>query len=370
MPTAKHYLDRAAHLALRAAGDVEPNPLVGAIIVRNDRVIGIGHHRKFGGPHAEAEALEDCRLRRETPEGATVYVTLEPCNHVGKQPPCSRALIDAGVSRVVIARPDPNPIAAGGAGALRGAGVEVQFTDASPLATSLAAPFAARMTTGLPWVIVKWAQTIDGRIGTRTGESKWISCETSRRRVHQLRARVDAVLTGIGTVRADDPRLTARGVSRVRRVARRIVIDPRAETPIASALVGTLSEAPLTIVFDSSVSGGREHALAARGVELLDLPAPGGVLDLRHALATLAARHTLTNILVEAGPGLLGSLLRKDLVDEAHVYIAPMLLADDQAIPPAGGLAAPSLADAKRFRLCANRLVGTDALLMYRRVSR
>jgi diaminohydroxyphosphoribosylaminopyrimidine deaminase / 5-amino-6-(5-phosphoribosylamino)uracil reductase len=370
MPTDKHYLDRAARLALRAAGNVEPNPLVGALIVRNDRVIGMGHHRKFGGPHAEVEALNDCRQRGETPHGATVYVTLEPCNHVGKQPACTGALIAAGVSRVVIARHDPNPTAAGGAAALQSAGIEVEFTGASPLATSVASSFAKRVTTGLPWVIAKWAQTIDGRIGTRTGESKWISCEASRRRVHRLRARMDAILTGIGTVRADDPRLTARGVSRIRRTPRRIVIDPRAETPLSSALVATLPEAPLTIVFDSSLSAGREKDLAARGVELLDAPAPAGVLDVRHALGTLAAKHTLTNVLVEAGPGLLGSLLREDLVDEAHVYIAPLLLADEHGIPVAGGLSAPTLGDAVRFRLCANRRVADDALLIYRRTGR
>lgn len=370
MATDKHYLDLAARLALRGQGDVEPNPIVGAVLVRNDRIVGMGHHRRFGGPHAEAEALEDCRRRSESAGGATMYVTLEPCNHAGKQPPCSLALIQAGVARVVIARADPNPDAQGGAETLRGAGIAVEFSGASPLAASLAGPFVKRTTTGLPWVIAKWAQTIDGRIATRTGESQWISGPTSRRRVHRLRARVDAVLSAIGTVRTDNPRLTARGVPRVRRIARRIIIDPRAELPLDSALVQTISDAPLTVVFDQSVVQSRAEALAAlasRGVELLPAPSADGRLDLRRTLAHLAAAHHITNILVEAGPRLLGSLLAADLVDEAHVYIAPLLLADEQAIPAACGTAAPSLSDGRRFLLLANRRVGEDAFLVFGR---
>jgi diaminohydroxyphosphoribosylaminopyrimidine deaminase/5-amino-6-(5-phosphoribosylamino)uracil reductase len=374
MPTAKHYLDRAALLALRGAGDVEPNPLVGAIVVGADgRVIGMGHHRRFGGPHAEAEALADCRRRGESARGATVYVTLEPCNHAGKQPACSLALIDAGVARVVCARRDPNPVAAGGAEALRAAGIGVDFTNASPRATALTDSFAKRVTTGMPWIIAKWAQTIDGRIATRDGASKWISCEASRRRVHRLRARVDAIMAGIGTVRADDPRLTARGVPRLRRTARRVVIDPRVELPIESALVATIREAPLTLVFDESrraAQSGRLRELESRGVEIIGAPAAAGVLDLRAALASLAAQHGLSTILVEAGPGLLGSLLRDDLIDEAHVYVAPLILGDEHALPPAAGLVAPAIADAKRFRLCAARRVADDVLLVYRRSGR
>lgn len=370
MPTDAHYLDLAARVALRAQGDVEPNPLVGAVIVRNDRIVGLGHHRRFGGPHAETEALEDCRRRGESARGATVYVTLEPCNHVGKQPACAPALVEAGVDRVVIARADPNPNAAGGAQTLRDAGIRVEFTGASRAAWSLAAPFAKRVTTGLPWVIAKWAQTIDGRVATRTGESQWISCEASRRRVHRLRARVDAVLTGMGTVRADNPRLTARGVARVRRVARRIVIDPRAELPLDAALVQTAGEAPVTLVYDAALMTERPAALAAlasRGVELFPASAIDGRLDLREVLRSLAATHDLTNVLVEAGPRLLGSLLGADLIDEAQVYVAPLLLADEHATPAATGQTAPSLADARRFTLFAQRRSGSDALLVFRR---
>ena len=171
----RDYLDLAARLALRAAGDVEPNPMVGAVLVRDGRIIGMGHHRKFGGLHAEREALADCRRRAEAPRGATAYVTLEPCCHHGKQPPCTEALIEAGISRVVAARPDPNPISRGGANALQSVGIPCEFTAASPLATAISDPFVRGIMHGLPWVIAKWAQTADGRLVTRPGEPRWIS---------------------------------------------------------------------------------------------------------------------------------------------------------------------------------------------------
>ena len=204
MSEAREMLDLAARLAMRAAGDVEPNPMVGCVIVRPgegdlaSRIIGRGHHRFFGEEHAEAEALADCCRRGQSPRGATMYVTLEPCNHQGKQPPCTDAIIAAGIGRVVCARRDPNPAAAGGEGKLRAAGIDCEVNDSSVLATRLADPFAKRVTTGLPWVIAKWAQTIDGWIATRTGESKWISGAPSRNKVHRIRARVDAIITAIG----------------------------------------------------------------------------------------------------------------------------------------------------------------------------
>lgn len=372
MPTDKHYLDVAARLAYRGFGAVEPNPMVGAVIVRNGRIVGLGHHRRFGGLHAEAEAVDDCRRRGESAQGATAYVTLEPCNHTGKNPPCSRALINAGVSRVVIARADPNPVSAGGADTLRAAGIAVEFTAVSPFASSLADAFITRITERRPWVIVKWAQTIDGRIATRTGASQWISSPVARRRVHRLRARVDAVLTAMGTVRADNPRLTTRDVSHARRTARRILIDPRAELSPESALVATLEDAPLTVIFDTAAAVTRAQelaTLAARGVELFPAPAVNGRHTLRPLLQLLAERYSLSTVLVEAGPTLIGSLIAEDLIDEAHVYVAPMLLGDEHAVPAARGLDRPSLADANRLRLHANRRVGPDSLLVFRRLT-
>ena len=365
----KLMLDLAARLALRSAGYVEPNPMVGAVIVNDGRIIGMGHHRHFGGLHAEVEALEDCRQRGEDPRGATVYVTLEPCNHQGKQPPCTEALIAARVAKVVCAREDPNPIASGGAARLRLAGIEVEFTDASINARRLSDPFVKLVTTGLPWVIVKWAQTIDGRVATRAGESKWISCEASRRRVHRVRARVDAVLTGIGTVLADNPALTARAGWYRRRVARRVIIDPDLEIGEDSLLVQTLDEAPLTVICsDEALAAGarKVSVLTARGVEVVGMGPPSEI-EVDAVLRMLVDKYHVSNVLVEAGPGLNGRLIDGGLADELHVFVAPTVFADELAKAAARGSLLERLSDARRYQLCSVRRVQDDVQLTYRR---
>lgn len=359
-------LDLAARLALRAAGLVEPDPMVGCVLAHEDgqggaRVIGLGHHRAFGSPHAESEAIADARRRAEGTRGATCWCTLEPCNHTGKRPPCSDALIEAGVARVVAASPDTNPIAAGGFERLRSAGVEVDLSDASRAATLISAPFLKRTETGLPWVIAKWAQSVDGRVATRTGASKWISSGPSRRRVHRLRARVDAIMTGVGTVIADDPLLTARG-ARLRRTAARVVVDPTLRISPESRLVRTAREAPV-IVLCAEPAGPGADRLRAAGVTVLAAPCATGELDLRWTLNWLANERGATNVLVESGPGLLGRMIRQDLIDECRVFIAPLLLGDEQALPAASGAVAPELADGSRFDLFAARRSGPDALL-------
>jgi diaminohydroxyphosphoribosylaminopyrimidine deaminase/5-amino-6-(5-phosphoribosylamino)uracil reductase len=369
----RRHLDLAARLALRGLGRVEPNPLVGCVIVRDGRIIGMGHHRRFGGVHAEIDAAEDCRRRGEDPRGATVYVTLEPCNGTGRNPPCSQRLISLGVREVVFACDDPNPLKAGGAKALREAGIAARRSDASPAASGLAAPFLLRLREGRPWVIAKWAQTIDGRIATRTGESKWISNESSRRRVHQLRARVDAVLTGIGTVIADDPMLTARGV-RLRRTASRVVVDSDLDLAPESLLARSAREVPTIVACDrdlanSGFTGGARQRLEEAGVIVLGVPPdPGGRgIDLRAMLEQLWRVRGIATVMVEAGPGLLGSLCDADLIDEAVVYVAPMLLGDELAKGVAAGRLAESLSQARRFDLLRTRRVGHDVELTYRR---
>lgn len=377
MSEAKHMLNLAARLASRAAGYVEPNPMVGCVVVKDGRVIGMGHHLVYGGPHAEVNALADCAARGggEDPRGATVYVTLEPCAHHGKQPPCVDALITAGVARVVCARRDPNPTALGGADRLAAAGIAFEINEESHAAIRLSDPFIKRTTTGLPWVIAKWAQTIDGRIATRTGESKWISSEASRRRVHRTRARVDAILTAVGTLLADDPLLTSRAGWRRRRTARRVVIDPALEIPDSAGMLRTLDEAPVTIVCADNALRTRQRTVAtltAMGVEVVALGSESGGEDevgVDATLRYLVSAHNATNVLIEAGPGLLGRLFDADLVDEAHVYIAPMLLADEQAKPAARGRAADKLSDAKRFTLDRTKRIGDDVLAIYRRSS-
>jgi diaminohydroxyphosphoribosylaminopyrimidine deaminase/5-amino-6-(5-phosphoribosylamino)uracil reductase len=371
----KPMLNLAARLAMRAAGDVEPNPMVGAVIIKDGRVIGMGHHRRFGGLHAEREALADCARRGEDPAGATVYCTLEPCVHHGKQPPCCDALVAARVARVVYARPDPADISGGGERILREAGIDARLSGASPLATRLSDPFVHRVRTGLPWVIAKWAQTIDGRIATRTGESQWISGEASRRRVHRLRARVDAILTGLGTVSADDPLLTARGVRRVRRPARRLVIDRDLDIDEDRAILRSARETPTTIVCNkdlltAGIVEAKRARLEAMGVDFVGVPErlhDAGRLRLDMLLEAVARRHDLTNLLVEAGPGLLGSLFEDDLINEAVVYIAPVLLGDAEAMAAATGRIAERLSQGRRFTLCRAKRVGDDIELTYRR---
>ncbi|MHC4990196.1 MAG: bifunctional diaminohydroxyphosphoribosylaminopyrimidine deaminase/5-amino-6-(5-phosphoribosylamino)uracil reductase RibD [Planctomycetota bacterium] len=360
---ARRLMRRATRLALRGHGGAEPNPMVGCVLVAPDgSIVGEGYHRRCGGPHAELVALQQAGGRAR---GATAYVTLEPCDHSGRTGPCSRALIDANVARVVIARPDPTPLAGGGADRLRSAGVDVQFLQPDRDAWLPSEPFAHRAATGRPWVIAKWAQTVDGRIATRTGESQWISGERSRRLVHRERGRVDAILTGIGTVLADDPRLTARGVRR-RRTARRVVVDPELRTPDDARLLQTLDDAALTLLCTTAARrSGRGATLEARGVELLDQPAPDGQLALDVALGQLVDRHDMTCVLVEAGAGLLGRLFRAALVNEAWVFVGPLVLGDEDATPAVVGCTAAHLTDGVPLELLGTYRRGDDVLLRY-----
>ncbi len=365
----------AVRAALRGFGKVEPNPMVGCVLVApNGDVIGIGHHRRFGEMHAEPAALAAARAMGHDPRGATAYVTLEPCNAAGRNPPCSHALLAAGVGEVVFARRDTNPAKAGGAEYLRGAGVTVRLLEDAPGAAGLSAAFIKRTEQGLPWVVAKWAQTIDGRIATRTGESKWISSERSRRRVHQLRSRIGCILTGIGTVLADDPMLTPRGVSYVRSCTR-VVVDTDLEVPLSCALVSTAGECKTLVACDALVASSDVYAqkregLQRAGIVLLPIATDGSGhrLDLQVLLQTLYSQHGVASVMIEAGPGLLGSFIDADLIDEAWVYIAPMLLGDELAKAVAVGRLASSLAQARRFERARVKALGDDIEIVYRRI--
>lgn len=361
-------LARAARAAARGFGHVEPNPMVGCVIGRPDgTVLGIGHHSRFGGPHAEVEALESCRRAGHDPRGATAWVTLEPCSHFGKQPPCADALIRAGLARVVAARVDPNPISTGGAQKLQAAGIRFEIVPEAR-ALSVGDPFVKRISLGLPWVIAKWAQSIDGKIADRRGASQWISGPASRRRVHALRGRVDCILTAIGTVRADNPLLTARGV-RPRRTARRVVIDPSLSIDQSSALVRSASQAPLIVITAALDAAGKPKAehLRAAGVEVIAWPAPAREISMRPVLRWLLAERNVSTVLIEAGPGLLGRLFSDDLIDEAHVFTGPLLLGDLEAPSAARAGADTPLAAAKKLVLQHASRVGTDAMTIWRR---
>lgn len=316
------WLRMAARLALRGHGGAEPNPMVGAVIVSPaGHVVGSGYHRKCGQAHAEINAL---RQAGAAARGATLFCTLEPCSHVGRTAACTDAIVGAGIARVVVARRDPNPIAADGFAKLRAAGIDVAVNELSELAVSVSDPFVHRLRSGLPWVTAKWAQTLEGGIATgRTGDP-WISSPRSRRLVHRERGRVDAIITGIGTVKCDDPLLTARDV-RVRRTATRLVIDPRLEIAPSARLVQTARRVPTIVAtIGRSIEANAVHAamLENAGAELWAMPEKSGELDLASVMRQLASGRDATHVLVEAGAGLLKRLFKQRLVNEAWVFIA------------------------------------------------
>ena len=332
-PTAA--MQHALALAERGLGSVEPNPAVGAVIVDDDlNLLGAGYHQRFGGPHAEVHAIADAGERAR---GATLYVTLEPCAHYGKTPPCADAVIAAGLKRVIIAMRDPAPHTAGrGVEKLRQAGIEVEVGLLETDAMRLTAPFVTLITQRRPYVHAKWAMTLDGRMASRTGHSQWISNEKSRAVVHTLRGRMDGILVGVGTVLADDPQLTAR--PRGPRVAARIVLDSRGRTPIDCALTRDTSVYRTLIATTEASPTDWRAALTERGVEVLPLPTASGTgrVDLAALLAELGRRQ-LTNLLVEGGSETHGEFFDAGLMDEFHVFIAPRIVGGREAIGPVGG---------------------------------
>jgi diaminohydroxyphosphoribosylaminopyrimidine deaminase/5-amino-6-(5-phosphoribosylamino)uracil reductase len=354
----RRWLRIAARLALRGHGGAEPNPMVGCVLVDpSGRLVGEGLHRRCGGPHAEVEAL---RRAGVFARGATAFVTLEPCAHHGRTPPCADALADAGVARVVYATADPNPVARGGVARLRERGIAVEHVP-TPECDLLNEPFLHRVATGRPWVVAKWAQTVDGRLATRSGDSRWISGPRSRRLVHRERGRVDAILTGVGTVLADDPQLVARD-GRRRRTALRVVVDPELALPLDRRVFDTGDAPTVVAALPERLGSTAAERLAARGVGVLPLGADGSLAPLLDRLGSMQ----VATLLVEAGGGLLGRLFAEDLVDEALVFIAPLIAGDDRAVAIRGALPA-SVADLHRWRLLGIHRRGDDALLRLRR---
>ena len=355
----RRMMHRALTLARKGQGRVEPNPMVGCVIVRKGRVIGEGYHRRFGGPHAEVEALRACAT---SPRGATVYVSLEPCCHHGKTPPCTDALIDARAARVVVGLRDPSPLVGGrGIRQIRAAGVTVETGVLGAEAAELVAPFLTRVCHGRPYVIAKWAQSLDGKLATRTGHSQWISGEASRRQVHRLRARVDAILVGSGTVKTDDPRLTAREVP-IRRRAVRIVLDRRLRIPPKCQLVDTARDIPtLVMTSPSGTKTPKAHRLMSKSVEVISGRVRRGRLALAACLEALAERD-VTNLLIEGGPTILTAFLEEGLVDEAYVFTSPRLIGGSGAPSVWGGRGARRVDAAVQPRSIETRRSGTDIL--------
>lgn len=355
------HMQRVLELAAAGRGAVEPNPLVGCLVCRGAEIIGEGWHRRFGGAHAEVEAL---RVAGPRAADTTLYVNLEPCCHHGKTPPCSEAVIAAGVSRAVVAMADPFPRVAGqGIEALRQAGIEVELGIGGDEARRLNAPFIKRVEQKKPWVIAKWAMTLDGHIATATGDSQWISGSRSRALVHEVRGQVDAVIVGRGTVEADDPLLTARPPGP--RVAARVVLDSHASLASDSQLVATVADAPVIVVVGSSAEDLDCRRLADAGCEIIRLTTADPA-QRWHELLTLLAARDMTNVLVEGGAATLGSLVDADEVDEVLAFVAPKIIGGADAPSPVRGAGRPKIAEALQLESTDWQQIDGDLVLRAR----
>jgi diaminohydroxyphosphoribosylaminopyrimidine deaminase / 5-amino-6-(5-phosphoribosylamino)uracil reductase len=346
MPESTRHLLRAVELAHLVRGQTSPNPMVGAVIVKDGRVIGEGSTQPPGEAHAERMALAACE---EDPSGATLYVSLEPCAHHGRTPPCTEAILEAGISRVVIASDDPTTKAAGrGPGILRDEGVEVVWIDgeAAEKARLLNQPFRKHARTGRPLVVFKSAMTLDGKVATVSGDSQWISGEASRARAHRWRAESDAVAVGIGTALFDDPRLTAR-IEGVTRQPRRVVFDSEARLPLDSQLVRGAAEVPVTAVCSRAASRTSVQALESAGVDVIVATGQNEAARVKHALGELGARE-VQSLLLEGGPHLAGAFLEADEIDEARIFVAPLMTGGREARTAVEGIGIERIAAAPR----------------------
>jgi diaminohydroxyphosphoribosylaminopyrimidine deaminase / 5-amino-6-(5-phosphoribosylamino)uracil reductase len=346
MRESTRHLLRAVELAHHVRGRTSPNPMVGAVIVKDGRVIGEGSTQPPGQAHAERMALAACE---EDPSGATLYVSLEPCAHHGRTPPCTEAILEAGISRVVIASDDPTTKAAGrGPGILRDEGVEVVWIDgeAAEKARLLNQPFRKHARTGRPLVVFKSAMTLDGKVATVSGDSQWISGEASRARAHRWRAESDAVAVGIGTALFDDPRLTAR-IEGVARQPRRVVFDSEARLPLDSQLVRGVAEVPVTAVCSRAASRTSVQSLESAGVDVIVATGQNEAARVKHALGELGARE-VQSLLLEGGPHLAGAFLEADEIDEARIFVAPLMTGGREARTAVEGIGIERIAAAPR----------------------
>ena len=356
--TDTEYMRRALELAVRGAGHVSPNPMVGAVIVKDGRIIGEGWHEHIGGLHAERNAFKHCT---EDAAGATIYVTLEPCCHWGRTPPCTEAIMEHKIARVVVGCLDPNPLVAGkGLQILRDAGIECVTGVLEQECLAVNEVFFHYITTKKPFVVMKYAMTLDGKIAAFTGDSKWVTGEQARRHVHETRRRLRAIMVGINTVLADDPMLNCRiedGVDPVR-----IILDSSLRIPLDCQIVQTASRIP-THVFCARPDGAKEAALAALGVHVHYLPDETDTrVDLGRAMQELAQMQ-LDSVLVEGGGTLHGELMRLGLVDRVQAYVAPKLIGGIQAKSPVEGPGIPYMADAQTLTDITITRLGEDVLI-------
>ncbi|MBM7555519.1 bifunctional diaminohydroxyphosphoribosylaminopyrimidine deaminase/5-amino-6-(5-phosphoribosylamino)uracil reductase RibD [Halanaerobacter jeridensis] len=355
----KKYMQRALDLAQQAKGDTSPNPLVGAVIVKEGQIIAEGYHHQAGGNHAEINALQDAE---EEVAGATMYVNLEPCTHFGKTPPCSNAIIEAGLSRVVIAMKDPNPkISGAGVEKLRQAGIEVEVGILEAEAKKLNEVFIKYITTDLPFVILKNAMTLDGKIATKTGDSRWISGSESREIVHRLRDQVDGILVGIGTVLSDNPRLTTR-LPEGGSDPTRIILDSQLEIPLEANLITQDSDAVTIIVTTNHSEQSKKEKLINLGVKILELGTKEKI-DLNALLKELA-HEEITSLLVEGGSEVNSSFWEEKLVDKIYYFIAPKIIGGTESVPVVGGSGVEKVKNGVKIIDKEIKQVGEDLLIV------
>ncbi|QAT50316.1 bifunctional diaminohydroxyphosphoribosylaminopyrimidine deaminase/5-amino-6-(5-phosphoribosylamino)uracil reductase RibD [Caproiciproducens sp. NJN-50] len=351
------YMKLALEYAQKGCGWVNPNPMVGAVVVKDGRVIGTGYHQRYGELHAERNALASCT---EPPRNATLYVTLEPCCHYGKTPPCTEAILESGIRRVVVGSVDPNPLVAGkGIQILRRHGIEVSEGVLCEACTGLNEVFFHFIQTKTPYVVMKYAMTMDGKITTRSGRSKWITGETARRRVQEDRHRYTGIMAGVGTILADDPLLTCRLPGG--RNPARIICDSRLRTPLNARVVRTAGEAP-TILATCSRDEALAHSYRDAGCEILTLPSKDGHVDLRELMAALGEKK-IDSVLLEGGGALNWSALQSGIVNKVQAYVAPKLFGGADAKSPVGGIGVED--PKKAFRLASPQVtqLGEDILL-------
>lgn len=334
---------RAIELSKLGIGYTKPNPLVGAVIVKNGKIIGEGYHAFYGGPHAEINAIHNAT---EDVQGATMYVTLEPCSHYGKTPPCTKAIVETGISKVVIAMKDPNPLVAGnGINILRNNGIEVVTGILEQEARKLNEIFIKFITTQTPFCILKTAMTLDGKIASATGHSKWITNELSRNYVHQLRHRVASIMVGIGTILTDDPLLTTRLDSNQGKDPDRIVVDTFAKIPLESKILNVNSQAKTIIATTEKADTGKLKALERKGAEIMVTPMKNRKVDLAYLTKALGAKG-IDSILLEGGSSLNYSALDEGIVDKVIAFIAPKIVGGKKAKTPVGGEGKKYISDA------------------------
>lgn len=361
MHSDEELMRHAVALARNGAGWTNPNPLVGAVVVKDGRIIGEGWHERYGQQHAERNALDRCE---QNPAGATMYVTLEPCCHQGKQPPCTEALVNAGISRVVVGSRDPNPLVSGkGNAVLREAGIVVTEDVLRNDCDALNPIFFHYIQKKRPYVVAKWAMTLDGKIATAAGDARWVSNERSRADVHALRHRLAAIMVGIGTVLADDPLLSARRAIASNQPLR-VIVDSKLRIPSDCRLVNTANEALLLVATALDGSCEKAKCLAAKGIQVVSLPDAAGRVDLA-ALMSYLAQNGIDSVLVEGGGGLHESLFSMNLVNEAVVYVAPKVVGGAQAKTPVEGKGKASMSDAFMLGAPIVQRMADDVKLVY-----